>query len=173
MLMGVSYEIVRKSHRVLTGLYEIQNLEAFLATVAADTKDQAPDEMSKRILHKWAMKSAEHFKMVEEVIGLLREEAKTVGDQCHYCIEDMTGWSLVCKYAKKYILAEDLYKVVKRNLELKEDLAEMYSKLSQLVHNRKAKDILTRLSALEKDDHAEAQLLVDVLEKMYHPKLKQ
>lgn len=85
----------------------------------------------------------------------------------------MTGWSLVCKYAKKYILAEDLYKVVKRNLELKEDLAEMYSKLSQLVHNRKAKDILTRLSALEKDDHAEAQLLVDVLEKMYHPKLKQ
>ncbi|MGA2784822.1 MAG: hypothetical protein ABSF09_09020 [Candidatus Bathyarchaeia archaeon] len=46
--MGVSYEIVRKSHRVLTGLYEIQNLEAFLATVAADTKDQAPDEMKKQ-----------------------------------------------------------------------------------------------------------------------------
>jgi hypothetical protein len=182
--MGTTYEIVKKNHRLLASLYEMQSLEALLATVAADAKDQAPDEMSKKILNKWAMESAEYFRMVEEVISLLHEEAKTVGDQCHHCIEDMAGWSLVFKYAKKYMLGdvtrtktsrpvEDLYTLAKRNLELGEDAAESYSKLSQLVANRRAKDMLIRLSALEKQHHAEAQLLVDTLEKMYSAILKQ
>ena len=182
--MGASYEGVKKNHRLLVGLYEMQNLEAFLVTVATETKDRAPDEMSKRILNKWAIESTKHFKMIEEAIDLLGEEAKTVGDQCYHCIEDMTGWSLVFKYAKKYILGDatprkkplqvrDLYTLAKRNLELKEDAAERYSKLSRLVPNRKAKDILIQLSALEREQHVEAQLLIDTLEKMYRPTLKQ
>jgi rubrerythrin len=74
---------------------------------------------------------------------------------------------------KTPIPVEDLYTFAKRNLELGKDAGESYSKLSQLVANRRAKDILIRLSALEKEHHAEAQLLVDTLEKMCSPILKE
>lgn len=180
--MTINYEAVKMTHRLLASLYEMQDVEAMIATVAAETKDRAIDEMSKKIFAKWAHESASQFKRVQQVIDVIHGETKTVGEQCHDCIEDITGWSLVSKYARKYILdttpgkdplpIRDLYQLVRKNLELKGDAASKYSKLAQFTSNQQAKDILMQLSSVEKEHHAEAQLLVETLERIYGPTLK-
>jgi hypothetical protein len=156
----------------------MKDLEALIIKETAGFGKLAMDGRAKDIFLRWNHDSASHLKACQGMIEKMREN--TLYPECETCMNAHFSSSygskrvleLFFEPTKADLATRDLYFVAKKHLEIEGDAQRRYAEMSEMTDDEEMKKLLMSLSEAEKGHQTEAQLLVDMFEKIYGDKIK-
>jgi rubrerythrin len=172
------FESLKRHHDLLFGLIEMRDIEALIVKETASFGKLTKDDRAKDVFLRWNRDSEGHLGTCQRIIEEVRQN--TLYGECETCMNAHFHSS----YGRKRVLElfheptetdltiKDLYLVAKSHLEIEGDAQRRYAEMSDMTDDEETKKLLMTLSEVERGHQMEAQMLVDIFEKVYGDRVK-